>query len=425
MGEVVVAMMLFLIVATAIGVTLTSSVSANGLARDRTIAQQVANDRIESIRSLSYDSVGTVGGNPPGTVPASQNVSVNAVLLTERTRITYVDDSVPNSFATAANYKKVVVTVTRERDSLLLAKEATYIAPPARALYGGANKGVIQAKLIDFELNSPVPDATVDLQTGPDAPRSDSTDASGSVTFAGLTANPTSGSQSYYDLGVAAPGYDTLAADVPPSSAAHLQLAPGQVLTTVLRVYRPSTINIVLRDALGQPYAGAATVSVASSRVAQEFPATGGSLSVTQVGGESVAPGLPYTVSARAAGSPLALFARAVTQVVPQDYPNDLTSNFTLTLTPYATGTLSVQVRKTTGGAAVPGARVEVTGGPVPVFLTGTSNSSGAISFAVPVGSGYTVNASGANGEGAGQATATALAGLTTSVQVNVSPGGG
>ena len=56
-------------------------------------------------------------------------------------------------------------------------------------------------------------------QTARNSNRSDTTDSTGAVSFAALTPNPTSGSQAYYDLTVAAgAGYQTLAADVPSGS---------------------------------------------------------------------------------------------------------------------------------------------------------------------------------------------------------------
>jgi type II secretory pathway pseudopilin PulG len=66
--ETLMAGVILLILATGIAGVLTSSIAANTVAHERTVAQQCANDQIEQIRRKAYDNVGLVSGNPPGTV---------------------------------------------------------------------------------------------------------------------------------------------------------------------------------------------------------------------------------------------------------------------------------------------------------------------------------------------------------------------
>jgi hypothetical protein len=277
-----IATVLFLAISTTLATVLTSSVSSHRLSREKTVAEQIAADQIESIRRLPYDSLGVVGGNPPGTIPATETVTVRGLTATVTTQVSYVNDPTPTSYATAANYKRVTVTVVRARDSQQLARQVTYVAPPTRAAYGVINQAIINVQIVDLGNNTPVPGVTVSLGTGPSAPRSDTTDEAGSVTFAALTPNPTSGPGDYYDLAVSAPsGYELLGDDVSPGSAAHVQLAPGQTFDTALRVYRPATIGVILHDADGTTFAGAATVTVSSSRGSESFGNNGSQHSVT------------------------------------------------------------------------------------------------------------------------------------------------
>src|SRR3990172_1673552 len=74
--EAVFAMILFAGLAAAMAGLLTSAISANKLARQRTIADQVALEQIESIRRLDYEDVGVPSGNPPGTWPATTSVNL-------------------------------------------------------------------------------------------------------------------------------------------------------------------------------------------------------------------------------------------------------------------------------------------------------------------------------------------------------------
>jgi type II secretory pathway pseudopilin PulG len=385
--EALLAMALFILIATALATVLISAVNSQGLSRQKTVAQQAAMDQIEEIRRLPYDDVGTVSGNPPGTVPATQTVTMSGIRLTIVTQITYVNDPTPTSYATSANYKRVTVTVRRTNDNHLLTREVTYIAPPARAPLGGLGNAIVNVQVVDYATNEPVEGATVDLATGPSAPRSDVTDSTGSVTFPALDPNPTSGADAYYDLTASLSGYVTLADDVSPGTAAHIQLAPGQTLNTAIRVYRPATIDVELQNADGSSYGGDATVTVSSSRGSESFPYSGSPITIDTINGELVVPSLEYTVSAQTSGG---LDVTPVTQYVPDDYPNDLTSTFTLTLPPL--GSLDVTVLQL--GTGVAGATVTVSGGPSSITLTGTTDSNGVASFPdVPAGTGYSVTA--------------------------------
>ena len=55
----------------------------------------------------------------------------------------------PTSYATAANYKKVTVTVTRDRDSKQLTRGVTQVAPGRARRYGGINKAIINVQVVD------------------------------------------------------------------------------------------------------------------------------------------------------------------------------------------------------------------------------------------------------------------------------------
>lgn len=54
-------------------------------------ALALANERMEYIRSLAYDDVGTVGGIPDGPIPQNSTTTLNGVAYNERVLISYVD----------------------------------------------------------------------------------------------------------------------------------------------------------------------------------------------------------------------------------------------------------------------------------------------------------------------------------------------
>ncbi len=418
--ETLMAGVILLVLATGIAGVLTSSIAANTVARERTVAQQCANDQIEQIRRKSYDNVGLVSGNPPGTVPASAACG-NGLAATATVTINYVDDPTPTSYATAANYKKVTVTVTRDRDAKQLARFSTFVAPEGRAPYGGINNAIINATVVDLGLGQPYVGATVSLTNGPSPNRTDTTDTAGAVSFAALTPNPTSGAQAYYDLTVtAAAGYETLPADVPPGTAtppstpSHIQLAPAQTSTTSIQIYKPATINLVLVDGGGSPYTAGAALRITSSytgATTTDSVSSGASgKTITLLGGNKIIPGATYTVEGRTTSGLCAM--PAASPVPSSGYPGNTTETFTLQFTPCPSGDIAVNVKQL--GVDMAGAAVTVTGGPNNMSLTGTTDASGNATFTVPEGTGYTVTATRA-GQSASSAAAVTV-GATTNV---------
>src|SRR4051812_35309891 len=229
--ESMMAMVLLVMVGTSLSGLLASAVANYGTARERTLSEQLVQDEIEAIRRTPFSQVGLPNGNPscapcPSFMVASRPVVVTGLRATMNLQISYVDDQTPNSYRTYANYKKVVVTVVRSSDSKQLMKEVTYLSAAAK---NAATESVITALIFDYYNNTPLQGATVNLGTGPSAPRTDITDASGKAIFPALTANPTSGAQAYYDLTVSPPfGYTMLKDDLPPNSVAHHQLGVAE-----------------------------------------------------------------------------------------------------------------------------------------------------------------------------------------------------
>ena len=441
--EVIFAISLFGIVSTSIITVLTSATTADGLARDRSIALELAQQEVEYVRQLSYMNAGTVGGNPAGVVIATQQKQVMGLWYTLKTRIRWVNDPVPTSFATYANYKQVRVTVTRNSDNKQLARVYTYLTSATRQAYGGANNAVINITVNDFVLNSPLVGASVNLYDGPSAPASDITDETGTVTFPGLTPNPTSGNASYYyDILASLAGYTTLWEDtlqsvspgvaVPSNTssiaesikAGHVQLSDSETQNVTLLLYKPATINVSLLNLGGTTaYTGPACVSVGApgpNRGSQEYVENGASsyaittMPVSYPGNTVTEPLVPatYVVAARTftgattanvcttTSSQTMTFAPLATKAVPDNYTGGvLTSSFPLTLnyTP-TSANLKAKVQVTarsscSSGSTISGARVDFRDGNTSgVFMTATTNSSGIATFYnVPYQTGYNV----------------------------------
>src|SRR3989344_5689777 len=74
------ALMVIVFVGIAAAFQLSIDVVTNNKARSGAVA--LANEHIEYIRSLPYTSVGTVGGDPSGLLPQTENISQNGVVYT-------------------------------------------------------------------------------------------------------------------------------------------------------------------------------------------------------------------------------------------------------------------------------------------------------------------------------------------------------
>jgi hypothetical protein len=417
--EMIMATTLFLIISAPLVGVLLASITQQKLSHERTLAAQTAQSAIETIRALPYSSVGTQTGNPAGTVATSMPASQFGIGLdaTVTTRISFMDDAPATSYRTRADYKRVVVTVVRNADSKQLTQDVTYVAPPGGGAYAGQNEGIVLAQVIDAALNTPVPGASVTLSAGPTPARSDSSDASGSVTFPALL--PTTLALNHYDLTVAAGGYTTLREDTPPSLSARSAIAGGQTFQTILRVYKAATIYVGALNADNTPYTGAGTVTISSPRGTQSFPVGAGQLALAPpqtLAGEPVVPNIQYTVRMLAANG---ASSTAATALVPNNYPVDLTKTFSVTLgLPAAMQALTVKVVNA-AGTRIAGAAVTVSGGPGSnILLTGTTDASGNAVFSVPTNSapGYTTLAT--SGALTGAVTGAVTAPVTRTVTV-------
>ncbi len=109
------ALMLIVFMGIAAAFQLTVDVVSNSKARAGAIA--LANERMEYLKSLSYSSVGVIGGIPAGIVPQLETVSLNNVSYTRRTLVYYSDDSADGLGAADTNgiiadYKTIRVEIT-------------------------------------------------------------------------------------------------------------------------------------------------------------------------------------------------------------------------------------------------------------------------------------------------------------------------
>jgi hypothetical protein len=157
---------IFLILANALFTLIRGTFQVTSFNRARITARHLAQEKIEFIRNLTYDDVGTVGGIPAGPLLQEETISRNGLSYTVKTDIIYVDDTfdqtVPSDLL-PTDYKRVRVEVSW--DGLAASRKnpvvfVTDIAP--RGVETTANGGTLSIFVIDAN-GQPVPQADVQI----------------------------------------------------------------------------------------------------------------------------------------------------------------------------------------------------------------------------------------------------------------------
>ncbi len=225
------------------------SISVVTTAKARAGALALASERIEQIRALPYEEVGTAGGIPSGSLAQTETLSLNNLSYTRRTLIQYVDDPADGVGAAdqtgiSADYKHVKVEVVWSyKDSQREFSSVTNIVPKGiESLSGG---GTLRIQVFDA-LAAPIQDASVRIINTAGTPSIDVTtytDGTGSVVFPGTPA------QSGYEVVVSKSGYSsakTYAATVsnPNPNPGHLSVAQSQTTSASFFIDRVASLSV-------------------------------------------------------------------------------------------------------------------------------------------------------------------------------------
>ena len=321
------------------------------------------------------------------SLPNGEKVSV-------ATQATYVTDPIPTAYVTHADYKKVVVTVTRLSDNRVLAQNTTYVASASAPPLAGTGWVLIKRQVIDGVTTQPLVGASVNVTGGPNsANRTDTTDGSGTVLFPALDSSPVHPPPDYM-VAATMTGYNVFPDDLPPMAPEQLGASPGANSTATIRMYLPTSVTINVQASNGAPYTGGATVSLQSSRcgvTSVSIPSGQSSTTITTCAWatgktNSTRPEPPRTDAALRQVQRHGVVAisggfwgGATPFTVPSNYPTTLSQTATVRFAATAYTTKTVKVTVTKGGSADTNARVNVTGAALGVYLYGTTDSNGQV----------------------------------------------
>ena len=251
-------------------------------------AVALATERLEYIRSLAYDYVGTDGGVPSGAIPQTRTVTLNDKSFTERVLIEYVDDPADgeagaDSNGIVADYKRAKVELswaTRSGTSSV-ALVSNIVAPGVETTAGG---GTLRVYVNDASI-LPVVGAEVRFVNPTGTTTIDTIRYTDSTGMAQLGGAPALGS---YEIYVSRAGYSTdgTASATPPlSSPAQpvVSVAEASVTTQYFQIDQVSTLAI---ETYGQPTYDSFTDTFATaSNIASSSNVSAGGGSVTLSGG--------------------------------------------------------------------------------------------------------------------------------------------
>jgi hypothetical protein len=189
--DVIVGSALVLIVFLALLGLLRASLLISSSAKAKAGATAVATTQMEYLRSLPYDSVGTVGGIPTGPVAQYATTTVNGIPYAVRTLVQYVDDPKDGSGGSDSNgittdYKRVRVATTYTfRGNTREVALVSNVAPPS--IETTTNGGTLRVRVADAA-GAPVQGASVRVYNPSLTPSVDVTtftDIAGEILFPG------------------------------------------------------------------------------------------------------------------------------------------------------------------------------------------------------------------------------------------------
>lgn len=195
--EMIIALTLLLLVALSFIPMFVFISEASQNNRVQLIAQKLASSKIEEIRALPYEQVGTVGGNPEGVISPEYKEPIDGITFTVKTNIWWVDDPSDNdpggNDPDPYDYKRVKVTVTSPKlfagEEVKTADINTLVAREGeeRVLNGGNLRVTVHRGWCELgELTEVVEGVKIDLVGEDGAILTGWTGDDGEILFAGL-----------------------------------------------------------------------------------------------------------------------------------------------------------------------------------------------------------------------------------------------
>lgn len=283
--EVVFGVVIMAFMVAAIGSLYISNIQSVALGKSRALGLALANEKIEHLRDLPYDSLATQFGTiyPPGNILDDETVTRNNFKMRVHTEISYVDDpydgyiSCPCATGPAAgkpkdlypyDYKKAQVSIFLVSNGKKIASITSDVA--GKAAETSSNTGILSIKVLNAS-GQPIPNATVHIvntNPTPDVDITTTTDNNGLVVVPKLPPD----SANRYQVTASLAGYSTEQTIPDPAGAqTAVKLNPNvlaqQITSVTFAIDQLSTMYLHVVDTTGAPLNNVAITTVSGKKI--------------------------------------------------------------------------------------------------------------------------------------------------------------
>ncbi len=273
MVDILVAVAVLAVIATALAQTITLALSQMMDARSRLTAINLANEQMEMLRNLPYDRVAVEGGVPSGTIDPDRTVTLRSRVYRILTDVRYVDDpldgtidsDVPDVIPTDYKQATVVVTWGDASPARRVQLQSLFVPPGVETAAGG---GTLVINIFDG-LGVPLSSARVTVHNTTVSPAvlfSAFTDVAGRIIVPGAPAADN------YVITVEKSGHESVTTLPPPPGSPftptdqHATVLEGELTAQSIVSARLATARFEVRDAFDTPQDGVA-LHVSGGRV--------------------------------------------------------------------------------------------------------------------------------------------------------------
>ena len=204
--EVIVIIFLFSLTFFSIMLAFQNLIKIANKTKIKNIALSLAKEKLEKIKGMDYQEIGTIGGVPPGNIPQEEEETKSNIKFKIKTKILYIDDpydGLAPDDPVPTDYKRVKIIISWQGASAGEIFSITDIAPPSVESESG---GTLRIRVINAS-GEPVPQATVHITNNKVSPSIDAyyeTDDNGLLVLPGAPASIES-----YMVEVTKNGYST------------------------------------------------------------------------------------------------------------------------------------------------------------------------------------------------------------------------
>lgn len=243
------AMAVFAILGHAIFTLTTSSFSLIGFTRARIAARHLAQEKIELIRNLAFDDVGTQGGIPVGPLVQSESIERNGLVYSVKTSIVYVDDpfdGVTPADLLPTDYKRVRIDVSWQGQASSSKNPVVLVSDIApKGIETTAGGGTLS--ILVFDANAlPVAQADIHIEATEVNPPVDLDLQTSDTGYVVLPGAPEC--ISCYDISVTKAGFSTdrtyTTAEVANPSKPPISIIEGELTEISFAIDKLSTLNL-------------------------------------------------------------------------------------------------------------------------------------------------------------------------------------